>query len=245
MCLEPGIRLTESEYAPGLVLPPHRHEEASVALVVAGRVEETAERRTSASSSCSVVFKPAGVVHGNRFGPEGARLFNVTWETGAPPPALATRGYAWMHGGGTCEVALRLYREFLRGDDPARLAMEGLVLELAAGEGNAPRGTPPRWLRDVQELLRERFSESLRVADLAQAAGVHPVHLGMIFLANLEIGFLTPPVGLNLFFSSYRFGRPLPEVCRAVMPLFLALLAGVLLITYVPWLSTGLLQWAR
>jgi len=71
------------------------------------------------------------------------------------------------------------------------------------------------------------------------------VHLGIIFLANLELGYLTPPIGLNLFFSSYRFGRPIPEVCRAVMPLFLALCVGVLAISYVPWLTTGLLSFAK
>ena len=74
---------------------------------------------------------------------------------------------------------------------------------------------------------------------------MHPVHLGIIFLANLELGYLTPPVGLNLFFSSYRFHRPIMEVCRSVAPLFLALSAGVLAITYLPWLSTALLGFAR
>lgn len=83
------------------------------------------------------------------------------------------------------------------------------------------------------------------IVPIGLAFGVHPVHLGMIFLANLEIGYLTPPIGLNLFFSSYRFGRPIPEVCRAVTPLFLALCAGVLAITYLPWLSTGLLGLVR
>jgi len=83
------------------------------------------------------------------------------------------------------------------------------------------------------------------VVPLGLAYGVHPVHLGMIFLANLELGYLTPPVGLNLFFSSYRFHRPIMEVCRSVAPLFLALGTGVLAITYLPWLSTGLLGFAR
>ncbi|MBI2960325.1 MAG: TRAP transporter large permease subunit [Betaproteobacteria bacterium] len=83
------------------------------------------------------------------------------------------------------------------------------------------------------------------IVPLGLAFGVHPVHLGMIFLANMELGYLTPPIGLNLFFSSYRFDRPIPEVCRAVAPLFTALLAGVLVITYVPWLSTGLLSIQR
>jgi len=83
------------------------------------------------------------------------------------------------------------------------------------------------------------------IVPIGLAFGVHPVHLGIIFLANLELGYLTPPIGLNLFFSSYRFGRPIPEVCRAVMPLFLALCVGVLAISYVPWLSTGLLSFAK
>ena len=83
------------------------------------------------------------------------------------------------------------------------------------------------------------------IVPMGLAFGVHPVHLGIIFLANLELGYLTPPIGLNLFFSSYRFGRPIPEVCRAVIPLFLVLCLGVLAISYVPWLTTGLLSFAK
>jgi tripartite ATP-independent transporter DctM subunit len=78
------------------------------------------------------------------------------------------------------------------------------------------------------------------VAPIGAAFGVHPLHLGVVFLANLELGYLTPPVGMNLFFASYRFGKPIGEVFRAVAPLFLALAAGLLAITYLPWLSTGL-----
>lgn len=79
------------------------------------------------------------------------------------------------------------------------------------------------------------------VMPLGLAFGIHPVHLGVIFLANLEIGYLTPPVGMNLFFASYRFGKPIMEVFRAVAPLFLWLGAALLVITYFPWLSTALL----
>ena len=68
--------------------------------------------------------------------------------------------------------------------------------------------------------------------------GIDPIHLGIIFLANLELGYLTPPVGMNLFLSSYRFNKPMPEVMRSVIPMLLVLLAGVLLITYVPPLTT-------
>jgi len=78
------------------------------------------------------------------------------------------------------------------------------------------------------------------VTHIGAAFGVDPLHLGIIFLANMELGYLTPLVGLNLFFASYRFGKPVGEVFRAVLPLFCALAVGVLIITYIPWLSTFL-----
>jgi tripartite ATP-independent transporter DctM subunit len=72
---------------------------------------------------------------------------------------------------------------------------------------------------------------------------VDPLHLGVIFLANLELGFLTPPVGMNLFLSSYRFNKPLMEVARSIVPILILQLIGVLLITYVPALTTALPRW--
>lgn len=78
---------------------------------------------------------------------------------------------------------------------------------------------------------------------IGHAFGIDPVHLGIIFLANLELGYLTPPVGLNLLLSSYRFKKTVPEVLRAVTPLTLVMSAGVLLITYVPALTTTLPRW--
>jgi C4-dicarboxylate transporter DctM subunit len=78
------------------------------------------------------------------------------------------------------------------------------------------------------------------VTPVGIAFGVHPVHLGILFLANLEIGYLTPPVGMNLFFASYRFGKPVTEVFRAVAPLLIVLGLGLMAITYVPSLSTFL-----
>jgi tripartite ATP-independent transporter DctM subunit len=72
--------------------------------------------------------------------------------------------------------------------------------------------------------------------------GIHPVHLGIIFLANMQIGYFTPPVGMNLFIASYRFDRPVTEIYRATLPWFLLLLGAVLLITYWPSLSLALLS---
>ncbi len=93
--------------------------------------------------------------------------------------------------------------------------------------------------------LMDIFSAIVVVAPLiiplGEVFGINPVHLGIIFLANLELGYLTPPVGLNLFLASYRFEEPLVKVYRNVVPFFIVLLITVLLITYVPWFSTVLI----
>jgi len=70
--------------------------------------------------------------------------------------------------------------------------------------------------------------------------GIDPIHLGIVFLANLQLGFLTPPVGMNLFLSAYRFHKPMSYVTRATAPMICVLLIGVLLITYLPPLTTFL-----
>lgn len=77
---------------------------------------------------------------------------------------------------------------------------------------------------------------------IGNAFGIHPIHLGIIFLANMELGFLAPPVGLNLLLSSYRFRKPVTEVTRASLPMLAVMGIGVLLITYIPALTTWLPQ---
>jgi C4-dicarboxylate transporter, DctM subunit len=78
------------------------------------------------------------------------------------------------------------------------------------------------------------------VVPMGLAFGIDPVHLGIIFLANLELGYVTPPVGMNLFLASYRFGKPLPMVYRAVLPMLAVRFLGVLVITYFPALTLTL-----
>ena len=80
------------------------------------------------------------------------------------------------------------------------------------------------------------------VTPMAAAFALDPIHLGIIFLANLELGFLFPPVGLNLFLSSARFDKPLPTLYRHVVPFLVILGIGVLLITYLPDMSLGILK---
>jgi tripartite ATP-independent transporter DctM subunit len=75
------------------------------------------------------------------------------------------------------------------------------------------------------------------IIPIATAYDVNPIHLGIIFLTNLEIGYLTPPVGLNLFISSFRFNKPIATVVRATLPYIAILLVALIIITYVPQLS--------
>jgi TRAP-type C4-dicarboxylate transport system permease large subunit len=75
------------------------------------------------------------------------------------------------------------------------------------------------------------------IVPIAEGYGVNLTHLGIIFLTNLEIGYSTPPVGLNLFISSYRFGRSILELYRASLPFLLILLLALAIITYLPALS--------
>lgn len=95
--------------------------------------------------------------------------------------------------------------------------------------------------------LMDVFSAIIVVAPLvvpvAVAFGIDPVHLGVIFLANLELGFLTPPVGLNLFMSATRFNRPVMQVARASIPMLLVLALGVAVITAFPQLTLALVHW--
>jgi tripartite ATP-independent transporter DctM subunit len=80
------------------------------------------------------------------------------------------------------------------------------------------------------------------VAPVAMGFGVDPVHLGIVFLTNLEIGYLTPPVGLNLFISSYRFQQPVVKLYGASVPFLLLMLVALVVITYAPALSLTLVD---
>lgn len=83
------------------------------------------------------------------------------------------------------------------------------------------------------------------IVPVAVRYGIDPVHLGILFLINLEIGYMTPPLGLNLFLASARFERPLPKVYRAVLPFWLCLMAVLLLVTYIPALCLAPLKLFR
>jgi C4-dicarboxylate transporter, DctM subunit len=80
------------------------------------------------------------------------------------------------------------------------------------------------------------------IAPMGRAFDVDPIHLGVIFLANLELGFLFPPLGLNLFLSSSRFNHPLTSLYKHIIPFLIIMSIGMLLITYTESMSLGVLH---
>ncbi len=101
----------------------------------------------------------------------------------------------------------------------------------------------------VVGFLMDIFSALIIVVPLilpiAAVFGVDPVHLGIIFLVNLELGYLHPPVGMNLFLAAFRFNKSLMRVALYVLPFLFVFLLVVLLVTYVPWFSLGVLELLR
>jgi tripartite ATP-independent transporter DctM subunit len=80
------------------------------------------------------------------------------------------------------------------------------------------------------------------ILPIAESYGVNPIHLGIIFLANLELGYSTPPVGINLFIASQRFGRPVLSLFRAAIPFLVLMVGWLALITYIPFFSLWWMQ---
>ena len=82
------------------------------------------------------------------------------------------------------------------------------------------------------------------IAPMARHYGIDPIHLGVIFIANMELGYLIPPLGANLFLSSYRFNKPLIEIWNSTLPYLALLLVVLMLVTYIPVITLGPVKWA-
>ncbi|HOS98037.1 MAG TPA: TRAP transporter large permease [Deltaproteobacteria bacterium] len=94
----------------------------------------------------------------------------------------------------------------------------------------------------IMEIYGALFVIVPLIVPIAASYGIHPVHLGIIFLTNLEIGYSMPPVGLNLIISCIRFDRPVTRLYRACLPFILIMILALMVITYVPWLSLWLVE---
>jgi AraC family transcriptional regulator len=182
-----GFIVTEGTYPPGLQLPRHEHELASLCLVLAGGYVESFGRHTRYAEPGSLIIHPAGERHSNRHGPLGAHLLVVEVAAAALPP-LAETARLFAQAADDRDTSLtRLAAELcvaLREPDAiAELTTEALVLEILgrARQRNLPTPQRTPWLLAVRDYLDAHPASAPRPAQLAQLAGVHPVYLARAF----------------------------------------------------------------
>ena len=189
------LEFAESTYREGYSQPMHHHEYANISVVLTGVIRERVESRTHEGIAGHVVFKPAGIPHGNGCGSKGARVFRIELHGGAHDDPLGTerlRDYSWMQGGPALALMLRARWEHGRPRPGSHLDLECLTLDIltllpenrrlgGALHDSDTRGPEPRWFRSLRDLVHARFDEPLRVGALAREVGVHPVHLARVF----------------------------------------------------------------
>jgi AraC family transcriptional regulator len=186
-----GLIFAETSYTAEseLYLPPHSHEDDFLHFVIEGVCEEIYGRRRRVRTATALAFHPAGETHSNRWHGRGGRVFHVDVSRAR---AESIREHATgldrpveFEGGVGPWLAARLYREYRRSEGPSRLALEGLALEILAeasrGGSPDPERAAPSWLIRARDLLHDRFREDLSFAEIAEAVGVHPVHLARTF----------------------------------------------------------------
>lgn len=188
-CELTGFSLCETAYPSGLKMPRHGHEAAAFSLVLCGAYTEQAGPRARTCQPFTLVFHPPDEEHAVEFHRERVRIFRFEakphWLARVREHSAVLDHPAEFHGGHLAQLALRLYRESHHLDDTSPLAMEGLAFEiLAAAARTQTRSSdaqPPPWLRQARDLLHAQFSESLTLANIAAAVGVHPVYLAREF----------------------------------------------------------------
>lgn len=183
-----GLLLTEDRYAPFERVPRHSHEHARFTLVLRGGFTEQSRLQSWVATSSSLFFLPAGAPHDRVVGAAGAVTLAVrmeeNWLALARELSVAPEDGAHYRGGLLTHLARRLYGEFRMRDEVSRLAIEGIVLGMvaeAARRRAREEHRAPGWLERARALMEERYAQGLTLSAVAEAVGVHPVHLARTF----------------------------------------------------------------
>ncbi len=188
-----GFLVVEAWFSPGEYLPRHTHDRACVATMLEGSFELEMGGRRHHCLPAAVFNEPAGQTHANRMHRAGAHVVVVqpdpTRRDLLDPFARFLEQPSHRHHAGIAARAARLAGELDRPDDLTPLAAESAVLEMlvALARTDTDRRTPPRWLRQAQELVHTRFREPLRAVEVADAVGVHPAHLARAFRWHFRV----------------------------------------------------------
>jgi AraC family transcriptional regulator len=187
-----GLLVTWVRFPPLAKLPLHTHERATVAVILNGSFDGLMRHASHPCPASTVLTEPPGEPHGNLFERAGADVLTVQPDPDRlellEPFAGVLREVNHMRDLGVASVARRAASELRIPDSVAPFAVEGLVLEmlaLAARLRNADaigvERRAPRWLSQARELMHDRYRDPLRLAEVADAVGVHPVHLARVF----------------------------------------------------------------
>jgi AraC family transcriptional regulator len=181
----PSFRFTETSHDAATRLPAHAHERPALSFVLDGHREHRCGRRAFDCVPGSMMIVPAGCMHTSAFGRRPSRGVMVeALDTSRLPAALFDEPR--MRRGERAAAAAAIARELQQSDDVSPLALESVALEVLvaehrAGNASAGAGVPPRWLRDVRDLLAASFQAPPGLAALAAAGRVHPAHLARQF----------------------------------------------------------------
>lgn len=184
-----GLVFTETAHKPNQTLPRHFHEQANIAFIINGSFTEIVDRRTFECGPQSLMIKPAGEAHANRYGRAGMHCLLIEAQPqkleSLHPVAKAFTRVNHVRGAMLSMLAMRIHHEMRLMDSASRLAIEGLALELFAELSRRLdflfEGKQPRWLQRASEILHSQFSEPLTLDTIATIVGVHPVHLAREF----------------------------------------------------------------
>ena len=193
-----GFHVARIAFPPKLTLPLHNHPRATVAVVLRGGFDGTTRGGSHPCPTGSILTEPAGEDHGNRFAPAGATVLVVQ-----PDPARAELlepfaplldRFDYQQNGIVGGLARRASSELNTSDAVAPFALEGLILELLATAARLrnPNGSRtgrrrPLWLDEARDLLHSTSNQNLRVSEVAEIIGVHPVHLTRTFRVHYGV----------------------------------------------------------
>src|ERR1700737_3578659 len=187
-----GFLVTWVRFPPLLKLPLHTHERATVAVILNGSFDGLMRHASHPCPASTLLTEPPGELHGNLFERAGADVLTVQPDPGRrdllEPFAGVLGQVNHMRDLGVTSMAKRAATELRMPDSITPFAVEGLVLELLAlaarrqnTDALGAERRSPRWLGEARALLHHRYRENLRLADVADAVGVHPVHLARVF----------------------------------------------------------------
>lgn len=194
----PGVKMTETTYTPNEILPKHYHENPYFCFVLNGNFDELSGNKKKRNEKHSILFHPEGEVHSDEFLESDVSCFNIevnsdfkksireNFRNPDIPLSLNYNTYSLTLSG--------IYKEFRNFDDFSPLAIEGLMLEFLAGVFRLATNNihyQPGWLKQVKEIIHERFYGNISVQEIADLLEIHPVHLAREFHKHYKcsIGF--------------------------------------------------------